>query len=450
MDPLDRLARFAAETPSDAVPETVLARTRLILCDCLGAILGGMAEPEMQALAARPGLTAEGPARVLGTGRRGAATHAALLAGTAGTALEMDEGNTFARGHPGMHTVPAALAAAGPETNGRDLLAAIAVGYEVGARVGAASPLRLSMHPHGTWGTLCAAAAVARQAAAEAAGLRTALNIAATLSLATSRRTMLEGATVRNAFTGFAAQTGLLVGEMLAAGFGACRDDVGHVFGKVVGDGFDANALTDALGERWEVSRNYFKLHACCRFNHAALDALALLPERPAPEAIERIAVETYSLAVELDDPAPETALGARFSLPFALATAIVTGSTGVESFAPARVPDPAIRALAARVTLREDPALTAMLPAKRPARLRVHLRDGRMLEAATETNRGDWSDPYSEAEIRAKYDSLARRLWAPAAADAVWEATMALGPGPSAPFWQALDRAEAGLSQPS
>lgn len=447
MDHLDRLAAFAAGTQAGDIPEAALARTRLILIDSLGAILGGMAEPEMRALAARARMGDPGPARLLGTGRRGGAAQAAFLGGTAGTALEMDEGSQFARGHPGMHSVPAALAAAGPETEAADLLSALTLAYEVGARVGIASDLRASTHPHGTWGTIAAAVAVARLMSADAGAMRTAIGMAATLGLATSRRTMLEGATVRNSFTGFACQTGVLIGDMLAAGFSAGHDDVAHVFGQVISERYDPAALTQDLGHRWEVSRNYFKLHACCRFNHAALDALDRLDPRPRAEDVARIEVETYALAVELSDPAPETTLGARFSLPFAMATALVTGQTGVESFAPHRLQDPAIRALAARVSLYEDPAMTACLPDQRPARVRVHLHDGRVLEAATETNRGDWSDPYTERDLRAKYDSLARRLWAPGDADAVWHAAMALGSGSAAPLFGAIDRAEAGLA---
>src|SRR6202030_1661799 len=88
---------------------------------------------------------------------------AAFLNGTAGTMLEIDEGNQFARGHPGIHVVPAVLAAAEElGSSGSDVLLAIALGYEIGSRVGIASKLRVTMHPHGTWGTVGAAVAVAR------------------------------------------------------------------------------------------------------------------------------------------------------------------------------------------------------------------------------------------------------------------------------------------------
>ncbi|WP_420394328.1 MmgE/PrpD family protein [Acuticoccus sp.] len=431
MDPLSTVAAFAADTPSAALPDEVLERTALILADCIGAIVGGAAEPDVAALTARPGVADGGTALVIGTTRTASPGHAALLNGTAGTTLEMDEGHQFAKGHPGIHVVPAALATASTrEVSGRDFLAAIAIGYDVAARVGLASALRPAMHPHGTWGAIGAAVAVQRILGADAAAMREAMNMAASLGLTTSRRTMLEGGTVRNAFAGVSGQMGILVADLLAAGFTGDRDGVGQVFGRVASDRFDPAAMVEELSTRWEVTRNYFKMHSCCRYNHAALDALADIRART-PEldvkSIRRIDVATYALGVELDEPAPANVLAAKFSLPFALATTLVNGSSGVESFTLANVGDPAIRALAARVALVEDPQMTARLPDRRPALVAVSLSDGRTLSAFTETNRGDWTDPYAPAEIRDKFVSLATRLWPERAAIAVWNATLAL-----------------------
>ncbi|RDC75221.1 MmgE/PrpD family protein [Rhodovulum sp. 12E13] len=447
MDHLGTLAAFCAETPSEAIPADVLTRTALILADSVGAIVGGAAEPDIAALRARPFLAPPGPALLLGTEVTTTPAAAALINGTAGTVLEMDEGNQFARGHPGMHVVPAALslAAARGAVSGRDLLAAVALGYEAAARVGIATRPNPAMHPHGTWGAIGAAVAVQRLMGANAAQMRTAMNMAASLGLTTSRRTMLEGGTVRNAFTGLAAQAGVIVGDMVAAGFTADAEGVAHVYGHVAGSSFDAGALTVSLGVRWEVARNYFKMHSCCRYNHAALDALAQIrAERPglSPDEIERVEVATYSLAVELDDPAPANVLGAKFSVPFAVATALVTGSTGVESFTQERVDDPEIRALASRVGVREDKGMTAALPDKRPALVTLHLAGGETLTAATETNRGDWADPYPPGEIRDKYLSLTRRLWPEGAAIAVWDDLTGLSGGEADALFTRMARA--------
>ena len=278
MDYLTEVAEFAAGFKARDLPGEVVERTRLIIADCVGAIVGGAAEPEMRALAARPGMAGSGAALLIGTSLSAHPAQAALVNGTAGTWLEMDEGNQFCKGHPGMHTFPAAFAYAQMVgASGADFLAAMAIGYEVGARVGIATALRPSMHPHGTWGTICAAVAVQRLAGRDAAGMREALNIAANLTLATSRLTMLEGGTVRNVFAGVSNQMGILANDMIEAGFCGEINGISQVFGKVVSDTFNDAAMTEALGERWEVMRNYFKMHSCCRYNHAALDALAMI-----------------------------------------------------------------------------------------------------------------------------------------------------------------------------
>ena len=430
MDSLGRVAAFAAQTETSAISTEVGARTALILADCIGAMVGGAAEPDVAALASRQ--SGSGPALLIGTSQTRPPGMAALLNGTAGTTLEMDEGNQFCKGHPGMHTAPAALAAAAQtDVSGADLLAAITIGYDVGARVGIATQLRPSMHPHGPWDAICAATAVARLQGASHDQMRHAISLSASLGLSTSRRTMLEGGTVRNVFAGVAGQMGVLAGDMIASGYTGDHDGVAQVFGHVVSDSFDADAFTADLGERWEVSRNYFKMHSCCRYNHAALDALAQL--RAAPEGldyrtVESVLVETYSLAVELDDAAPKNVLAGKFSVPFAVATALVNGSTGVDSFTMDNVENPEILNMAQRVNVVEDLAMTAQLPHKRPARITVTMASGEVIQAATETNRGDWSDPYPTNEIREKYLSLTSRLWREDAAIRIWDMVMDLG----------------------
>lgn len=428
MNHLTELAAFAA---SEIPPDEVLAKTALILADTVGAIVGGAAEAEVSALTERLVAQSSGPAQIIGRAVTASPQTAALLNGTAGTTLEMDEGNQFCKGHPGIHVIPAVLAsAAGREVSGNALITAITVGYEVAARVGIATDLRPSMHPHGTWGAIGAAAAVLRLRGRPADEIRDGMSMAASLGLTTSRRTMLEGGTVRNLFAGISNQMGYLVGDLVAAGYEGDRDGVAHVFGRVASDRFRADALTENLGTQWEVMRNYFKMHACCRFNHAALDALAMLvAEMPglSPDDIDAVAVDSYALAAELDDPAPRNVLAAKFSVPFAIATTLVNRSSAVESFAADKVVDPAVQALAARVTIREDTEMTARLPAERPARVAITLNDGRTLTAATQTNRGDWADAYTAAEIRDKYLSLTARLWQRTKAETLWDELLTL-----------------------
>jgi 2-methylcitrate dehydratase PrpD len=343
----------------------------------------------------------------------------------------LDEGNQFARGHPGIHVVPAVLAVA-EEMNlsGRDLLTALVLGYEIGARIGIACKLRMSMHPHGTWGTVGAAVAVGKLMAYEEKAMREIINVSSSLGLATSRRTMLEGGTVRNVYAGTSGYMGILAHDLVQSGFTGEADGLQTVFGSVVSETFVPEEMTRDLGKRFEIARNYFKRHACCRYNHGTLDALAsIAAQRPGgrikADEVAKVEVETYSLAAQLCDQNPGNTLAGKFSVPFAVATFIVHGSTGVESFTPGAIQDPAARALTQRVTVSEDPKLTAMMPQHRPSTVKVTLTDGSVLEAQALTNKGDTEDPYSSEELRAKYFELAERVWKREIAEAVYADVM-------------------------
>ncbi|MGE0798806.1 MAG: MmgE/PrpD family protein [Lautropia sp.] len=429
-------ARFASNLGFDDLPEAVVERTIQILYDSIGAIAAGAQEPEIQRLTARltrPDWSGSGgTSPVIGGHLRSTAGVAALLNGIAGTALELDEGSQYARGHPGIHVVPSALAAAHRDrAQGRALIAAVALGYELAARAGHAAKMRPAVHAHGTWGTMGAALAVAKLSNASAAQLIEVVNMAASLGLATSNRSMTEGGTVRNAFAGWANQTGLAVWELAASGFCGEADATASVFGQVIGDGWASETMAEGLGTRWEITRNYFKMHACCRYVHGALDALDELEQqigaRLDPGSIERIEIETYSFAARLSEPAPRNTLAARFSVPFAVATRLVHGTSDIAAFSEAARTGVAVRALVERTTLLEDPAMTARQPRERPARVKLDLTDGRTLSAERSINKGDSTDPYSDDELAGKFLSIVSPIWPEPVAQRILAMTRAM-----------------------
>ncbi len=430
---LDELSEFLAATRFADQPDEVVAHSKVVIADTIAAIAAGAQEPEVQALtASQAGASAGGPATIIGAGRRAEPQRAAFLNGTAGTFLEMDEGNQFSRGHPSIHALPSALAHAEAHGHsGAELINAVVLGYEIGSRIGIAAKIRPSMHPHGTWGTVSAAIAVAVLSGADAETMRRTINVASTLGLATSRQNMLQGGTVRNVYAGISGQMGLLTHDMIAAGFTGERDGLASIWGQVSSESFEPAEMTLELGSRWEITRNYFKRHSCCRYNHGTLDALAeIAGKRPGglkADEIEKIDVVTYSLAAELSDRDPMNVLAGKFSVPFAVATTIVNQSSGMMSFTWDQIRDRKIKALAARVAVSEDPKLTAMMPRFRPARVTITFTDGSTLGGSTETNKGDAEDPYTTAELTEKYYELTARAWDRPTAEAVHGAIMGL-----------------------
>ena len=443
-DYLDSLSRFAAELEFAALPPPVQEQVLWILADTVAAVVAGSAEPELRALAGKQGQA--GNATLIGLGRCGSSDAAALVNGSAGTFLEMDEGNRFSRGHPAIHVLPAALALCEERAAGAaDFLSALVAGYEVGSRLGAASRLRASMHPHGTWGTVGAAAACARVAGAAQQAMRETINIGASLTTATSKQTMLEGGLVRNVYAGLANRHGLLALQLAESGFTGERDGPGSLLGQVVSEHFDRDEVVRGLGASWHVMQNYFKLHSCCRYNHGTLDAIDAMAAQgalPALGLIDRIEVTSYQLAAELDDPAPRNTLAAKFSVPFAVATRLVHGSSAMASFNWDAVRNPQVLALARKVSVREDPAMTQRLPMERPARVLLHLKDGSTRVGEAGVNRGDETAPYTREELRGKFMDLTRRVWPIAHCAQVLQATLELGSG-NVPLarWSALLR---------
>src|SRR5207244_2514362 len=237
-------------------------------------------------------------------------------------ALEVDEGDRLGGGHPAIHVVPGALAVAEERgLDGRRLLESIVAGYEVCSRIGGATTVRPNVHSHGTWGAIGTAVAVARLGDAAATTIREVINLAASMSPANTWTPALEGATIRNLYPGRSAWSGLLAAELHACGFTSLPDAPSDVYGTILAD--------------------------------------------------------TY-------DPAPATMLAAKFAIPYAVAASLVLGRSDTAAFEPTALADPRIRDLARRVTVRTDASMSPRSLDQPTARVRVALRDGRMLEAGT------------------------------------------------------------------
>jgi 2-methylcitrate dehydratase PrpD len=433
-DYLDELATYICECKFHDIPSIVTKRAKQAIADSLAVIVIGAQEDEVKALTARMLVSGSpGVATLIGTGFRTEPLKASLINGTAGTCLELDEGNRFARGHPAIHVIPAALAVAEEKNlSGKEFLTAFVLGYEIGARIGMASKVRISMQSHGTWGTVGAATAVAKLNGCKKKDIKRVISISSSLSLATSNRTALEGGTIRNVYAGVSGYMGILANQLVQSGFTGEKDGLQSVFGTVISDTFLPELMIKGLGNRFEIMRNYFKKHACCRYIHSTLDALcSILAKHPGggilADKVAKVEVTSYSLAVRLSNQNPENTLAGKFSIPFAVSSFIVHGASGVDSFSPKALQDPAIKALARRVTVMEDPKYTKMLPDHRPSCVRITLTDGTVLEAETLINRGDPEDPYTPEDLRAKYFELAGLVWDHEVAEAVYADVMIL-----------------------
>jgi 2-methylcitrate dehydratase PrpD len=374
---LGGLAAWAAGLRLEDIPAEVKRRAALVVLDLIGCNVAGSRDDGMPEFAAALGRR-PGRATLAGTPVRADPAAAALFNASAIVALELDETNLFAKGHPGAHVWPAVLAAVEDgDRSGADLLTAFVAGYETGARVGRAAHLSPAVHPHGTAVAVAAAAGLARLWEFPAPAFAAAVQQAAALVVPADWNAARLGGTVRNLFAGAAAQNAFAAAESVRCGLTHDPAALDAVFGQILGARFEAASLSEGLGEIWAFKGDlYFKHHACCLSVHSALDALLEMRRRQPfdPADVRRVTVETYRSAALLGDQEPVTPLAAKFSIPHALAAAMVLGETGPAAFDAASLRNQSIRTLSRRVDVSENPALTARLPASRPARVVVTL----------------------------------------------------------------------------
>ena len=413
-DYLDQLAEFVANLRAEDLPPDTIAAAKDVVLDTIGAITAGSRLDENANFARLAAdMSGSGKATIIGHDARVQPVWATMVNATAGVALEMDEGNRVGGGHPSIHVTPGALAVAEDlSCTGADTLVAIAAGYEVTSRIGTATQVKPEVHSHGTWGTIGTAAAMARLMGFNPSQTKLAMNLAMSMSPANTWTPCLEGATVRNLYPGRSGFQGIMAAHLSRCGFTAIADGPADLYRNLLGDEFDPDAVVDGLGnlDNLRIQQNYFKFHACCLYNHPALDAVQnILSEKPFTAGdVARITVTAPSIAQIMDDPAPANMLAAKFSIPYAVAAAVCYGKTDVSAFLPERVKDADIRRLAQRVEVAVDADMNLRRYDYPAARVAIQLHDGRALESSVISQRGDATNPASRAQLLDKFRSLA------------------------------------------
>jgi len=409
---IEKLAEFVAQTQWRDVPEPVQRHTKLVLLDTLGVILAGAERPEVRQLRERLAGTAGTGATVYA---RGWPTHdprtAALLNGIAGRSIELCEGLRLVSGQAAMQILPGVLAVGEHmRSRGPELLASLALGYEVAGRLAGGFTPRPLAHQNGQVSLLAAAVAGARLRGLDARGISLTMRIATTLLLTPSYTNAVAGATTLNVAGGMSGFAAALAPELALAGFEAQQDAVEDALGQLVGNAFTPDGILDEIGTQWQIARNYFRLYACCNPIHSALDRLreALAELQPSPEQVAHIEVATYRFASVMRNPDPPNYFASKYSLPHAAAVMVVRGNAGFAELDDSALDDPVIAALRHRVQVTEDPAMSAVAPRLRPARVTLTLTDGRHATRAGDSQRGDFMRPFAEAEIREKFRELA------------------------------------------
>jgi len=416
------LADFASGLRYEQIPDAVRARLKLLILDALGCALYG-ADLEWCSILRRTlrAVDKAGECTVWGTNEKLSAPHAALANGTQVQSFELDDVHRAGVLHVGAVVLPALLAIAEQhKLTGREFLAAAAAGYEVGPRVGLCmGPEHIGQgwHSGATVGVFAAAAAAARALRLDAGKTVHALGMAGTQS--SGLMAAQYGAMVKRMHAGRASQSGLYAALLAEQGFTGIENVFEAEYGGFCTtfsrsqDRFRLPELTAGLGTTWQTMGVALKFYACVASNHTTLDALRALQAEHhfSADDVERITV--HGSQVTMDhvgwkyEPAGMTA--AQLNLPFCAATLLLQGDCFVEQFEPGAERDARRMALAERVMVLADPAITAKGANHRhEVRVQVELRGGRRLERTQGTARGGEPNFAADADVIAKFERLA------------------------------------------
>jgi 2-methylcitrate dehydratase PrpD len=351
------LLALVATARFEDLPKPVVETARLALLDWWGVTVAGAAEPVARVVRQVESEPEGGRCAILGTGLTARPLAAAFWNGTAAHALDFDDVHLDLPGHVTAPIFPGLLALG--ETrgkSGRDVLLAFALGVEVMCRVSRAlrpGHYRGGWHATATLGRLGAAAACGRLLGLDAAGIDTAVGLAAA-QLGGIQESF--GSMAKPFQVGRAAADGLLAALAAAEGMSGPTGLLGREgWARRLSPDWHPAALAEGLGDRWALPEVHFKRYPCCFATHAAIRGLLalgpVLAGRGArAEAID-LAVCRTTLQVA-DQRSPSTGLGGKFSMTYLAAAALLRGRVTEAECSDAAVADGAARELAGRVRL--------------------------------------------------------------------------------------------------
>jgi 2-methylcitrate dehydratase PrpD len=415
----DAIAEHVASLSYDALSPAARHAARRALLDATGVMLAASGlSPEVEPFIRLARSTGRGgPCTLLGCGDRVQAPQAAFANGAMAHALDFEDAFDRAPVHPNAASIPAAIALAqahGP-IPGRELVTAVALGCDLACRVGLSLRQRLEdggWYPPILLGGIGAAATAARLLGSTPAQVRDSLSLALCQITAPGEIKHSAGSViraVREAFPAQAAVVSALLARAGVAGFEQPLEGADAFYRLYAGGRYEAADVLAGLGEINLIEQLSFKPWPCCRGTHAYIQiALELAREHGFTAAdVTAVAVDTGPIQAMLVEPlarkqAPQTAIDAKFSIPFTLAVALVRGRVALEDFAAEARADPNVLALARRVTPTSNRDWGTQHATH--GALSIELVDGRVLSGATAEPLGSPARPMSDADLIGKF----------------------------------------------
>ncbi len=395
---------FIHDTRFEDLPTEMIHEAVRCLTDTLGVSVGG-AQTDMSRIIRSHAVRQFGGtgSHIWWDGRTASPAGAALANGMTIDALDAHDGYKPAKGHVGCGVIPGLIAVMEAEgrNDANELLTSLIIGYEIGSRAGVALHDSVSdYHTSGAWIALAVAALGARQLGLTKAETREAVGIAEYHGPRSQMMRVIDAPTMVKDGSGWGAMAGVSAAYLAQDGFTGAP--------AITMEAPDLAHFWDDLGQNWLVAQQYIKLYPVCRWAQPPVEAVLALMKKHQFRAddVAEITIETFHEGKRLNT-IPNNTEEAQYSLPYAVAVALVRGTIGVDEVTQNGLSDQKIRAITKSIIITETDEFNAVFPAHRIARAILKLKDGRVLVSAPTEAKGDPEVKISDAVLWSKFYDL-------------------------------------------
>jgi len=449
------MSRWAAGLRYEDLGEAAVREAKRYLLDSLGCALGGYRQEDAEiALHVLDEVAGEGPATVIGSGRRMDVVSAALA--NALMVRVMDYNDIYWQQDPSHPSdiIPAALACAErAEKGGRELIVGIVLGHEFEMRLcEAAFPgIRERGWHHATLTAFVSPIVAGRMLDLPWDRIQHSIGISASRHATFGAVTAGKLTMMKNTVDPMATQAGVLAALLAEAGYTGPEHVIDGKEGIVhcLGPEWKLEVLTEGLGESWRIERCGMKAFPTEALTHTPISAVLdlVIGQDLAPDDVAKVRIRSLARAADiLADPTkydPRSKETADHSLPYVIAAAIADRKVTPVQFTPEKIMDPTIRAQLPKVEVIADPEIEKVFPALQRVDVEIETTDGRRFERRLDYPKGDPRNPLTDGEIEAKFDALAAPVLTEASMGRLKDAIWHLEEGDSVTELMSLARAD-------
>src|SRR5216683_811931 len=399
----------------DLSPEVVHEVKRRII-DSIGCALGAWnEEPCRIAREVASEFSAKHGATIIGTNHKAPPDWAAFATGCC--IRYFDYNDTYLSkepAHPSDNIAAALAVAENVGANGRELITAIALAYEVQCRLCDAASIRARGWDHVTYGAFSTALACARLMKLDPEKTRHAVNIAGVACAAMRQARVGELSHWKGVAFADAARRGVYSALLARGGM----TGPAPIFEGQMGFEKELGVSLGDVGEKFKgapemILNTSIKFWPAEYHSQSAIEAALFLREQVgAGVEVKSMTIESHDASVDIigSEPEkwkPETRETAEHSLPYITAIALIDGEVTEKQFQPDRFMDPKIWKFLENVKVERNAELSALYPGAVANIVHVDLADGKRLTRRVDYPLGHAKNPLKDTEVEGKFFAL-------------------------------------------